>query len=55
MISFFTILAVLLIINGLLLLFSGDGFKKTFRKISDNTVIELPPAEFSDTKYKKAV
>ena len=59
MISFFTILAVLLVINGALLLFSVngamDGFKKTFRKISDNTVIELPPAEFSDTKYKKAV
>lgn len=59
MITFFSILFVLMIINGALLLFSAngtmDGFKKKFKKISDNTVIKLPQTEFSDTKYKKAV
>lgn len=59
MITFFSVLFVLMAINVLLLLFSVngamDGFKKTFKKFSDNTVIKLPPAEFSDTKYKKAV
>jgi len=60
MITFFSILSVLLAINGVLLVFSVngalDGFKKTFKKISDrDTVIKLPRTEFSDSKYKKAV
>jgi len=59
MITFFSILFVLMAINAALLIFSVngamDGFKRTFKKISDNTVIKLPPTEFSDTKYKKAV
>ena len=59
MITFFSILFALMAMNGLLLVFSVngsmDGFKKTFKKISDNTVIKLPPSEFSETKYKKAV
>ena len=59
MITFFSILAVLMIINILLLTFSVNGamdsFKRAFKKISDDTVIKLPPAEFSETKYKKAV
>lgn len=59
MITFFSILLVLMVINGVLLIFSVngamDGFKKTFKKISDNNVIKLPPTEFSDTEYKKAV
>ena len=59
MITFFSILFILMVINAALLLFSVngamDGFKKTFKKISDNNVIKLPPAEFSDNKYKKAV
>jgi hypothetical protein len=59
MITFLSILFVLMAINGALLVFSVngamDGFKKTFKKISDNNVIKLPSTEFSDTKYKKAV
>jgi len=60
MITFLSILFVLLSINALLLIFSVngalDGLKRTFKKISEkNNVIELPPSEFSDTKYKKAV
>ena len=59
MITFFSILLVLMVINGALLIFSVngamDGFKKTFKKISDNNVIKLPPTEFSEAKYKKAV
>ncbi len=59
MITFLTVLFVLLTINGLLLIFSVngamDGFRRTFKKIQDNTVIKLPPTEFSETKYKKAV
>jgi hypothetical protein len=59
MITFLSILFVLMVINGALLIFSVngamDGLKKTFKKISDNNVIKLPPSEFSETKYKKAV
>ena len=59
MITFFSILVVLMAINGALLIFSVngamEGFKKTLKKISDNNVIKLPPTEFSETKYKKAV
>ena len=59
MITFLSILFVLMAINGALLIFSVngamDGFKKTFKKISDNNVIKLPPSEFSETEYKKAV
>ncbi|MGD1945108.1 MAG: hypothetical protein ACFB0A_02285 [Croceivirga sp.] len=60
MITFFSILFVLLTINGLLLLFSVngamEGFKKTFQKFSDDKdIIKLPPTEFSESKYKKAV
>lgn len=61
MITFFTILFVLLAINAVLLIFSVngamDGFKKTIQKFSENGVIELPPteAELSETKFKKAV
>lgn len=60
MLTFLSILSALLVINVLLLVFSVNGamrsFKKTFRKISENTVIELPPStEYSETKYKKAV
>lgn len=59
MIVLLSILFVLMIVNGALLIFSVngamDGFKKTFKRISDNNVIKLPPSEFSETKYKKAV
>ncbi|MEM1259838.1 MAG: hypothetical protein AAGH81_15020 [Bacteroidota bacterium] len=59
MITFFSILFVLMAINGALLLFSVNGamagFRKTFKKISDNNVIKLPPSDFSDNNYKKAV
>ncbi|MEO0572304.1 MAG: hypothetical protein AAF039_11415 [Bacteroidota bacterium] len=59
MITFLSILFVLMAINGALLLFSVngamDGFKKTSKKISDDNVIKLPPTEFSNAKYKKAV
>ncbi len=60
MLTFLSILAALLVINVLLLVFSVNGalgsFKKTFRRISENTVIKLPPStEYSETKYKKAV
>ena len=59
MITFLSILLVLMTINALLLIFSVngamDGFRKTFKKISDSTVIKLPPTEFSESKYKKAV
>ena len=60
MLTFLSILAVLLVINVLLLVFSVNGamgnFKKRFRRISENTVIKLPPsARYSEPKYKKAV
>lgn len=60
MLTFLSIFAALLVINVLLLVFSVNGamssFKKTFRKISENTVIKLPPStEYSEPKYKKAV
>lgn len=59
MITFLSILFVLLAINAILLTFSVNGamdsFRKTFRKISENTVIKLPPTELSDAEYKKAV
>lgn len=59
MITFLSILFVLMAINGALLIFSVngamDGFKRTFKKISDNNVIKLPPSEFSKTDYKEAV
>ncbi len=60
MLTFLSILAALLVINVLLLVFSVNGamsnFKKTFRRISENTVIKLPPStEHSEPKYKKAV
>ena len=59
MITFLSILFVLMIVNAVLLIFSVNGamerFKRTFRKISDNRVIKLPPTEISEAKYKKAV
>jgi len=59
MITFLSILFVLMAVNAILLVFSmnsvKDRFKKTIQKISDNNVIKLPPTEISETKYKKAV
>ena len=60
MFTFLGILAVLMIINVVLLIFSVNGsmdnFRKTFRKISENKVIKFPlSAEHSDAKYKKAI
>ncbi|UOY05541.1 hypothetical protein L0P88_16490 [Muricauda sp. SCSIO 64092] len=59
MITFFSILFVLMAVNGALLIFSVngamDGFKKKFQKHSDDNIIKFPPTEISETKYKKAV
>ncbi len=60
MFIFLGILAVLMITNVVLLIFSVNGsmdnFRKTFRKISEIKVIKFPlSAEHSDTKYKKAI
>ena len=59
MITFFSILFVLMAVNGVLLIFSVngamDGFKRKFQKHSDENIIKLPPTEISETKYKKAV
>jgi len=59
MATFFSILFILLAINGLLLIFSVNGamdiFKKPIQKISESQVTKLFPSEYSETKYKKAV
>lgn len=59
MITFFSILFVLMAVNGVLLIFSvngaTDGFKKKFQKHSDGNIIKLPPTKISETEYKKAV
>lgn len=59
MVTFFSILFILLSINGLLLIFSVNGamdrFKKPFQKISQGQVTKLFPTEYSETEYKKAV
>lgn len=59
MITFFSILFVLIAVNGALLIFSVngamDGFKKRFQKQSNDNIIKFPPTEISQAKYKKAV
>ncbi|NJB37460.1 MULTISPECIES: hypothetical protein [Flavobacteriaceae] len=59
MVTFFSILFVLLGINAFLLIFSVNGamdnIKKPFQKIKDSTVLKLSTNEFSENKYKKAV
>lgn len=59
MITFFSILFVLIAINALLLIFSVNGamdrFKKPLRRISETPVTKLFSAEYSETEYKKAV
>jgi hypothetical protein len=59
MITFFSILFVLLGINILLLIFSLNGAsknaKKTFQNISSSSIPKLYPEQYSETEYKKAV
>lgn len=60
MITFFTLLFILLAVNVLLLIFSVNGagqmFKNPVRKISETSVTKLLPSqESSETEYKKAV
>ncbi|MAU26689.1 MAG: hypothetical protein CMH48_10200 [Muricauda sp.] len=59
MITFFSILFILLAINALLLIFSVNGakdmFKKPLRKISDTSIAKVLPREYSESDYKKAV
>ena len=59
MVTFFSILFVLMSVNALLLVFSVNGamdkFKKPLKKISENQVAKLIPDEYSETEYKKAV
>ena len=59
MVTFFSILFVLLGINAFLLLFSVNGamenIRKPFQKIKEQTVLKLSPDDFSESKYKKAV
>jgi hypothetical protein len=59
MITFFSILLVLLGINVLLLIFSLKGssksLKKPLQKISGNNLPKLYPEQYSEADYKKAV
>ena len=60
MLTALSIFLVLIVVNVLLLVFSVNGardnFKRFFRRFSDSAVIKLPPsADYSDSKYKKAV
>ncbi|PRX54043.1 hypothetical protein [Flagellimonas meridianipacifica] len=59
MIAFFSILSILLIINAVLLVFSVNGAKESFRKpvrrITETSIPKLFLKESSETKYKKAV
>ena len=59
MITFFSILFVLLGINAVLLIFSVNGasqrIKKPLEKFSENSVPKLFPQQYSDREYKKAV
>ncbi|WP_298999637.1 hypothetical protein ACOKFD_06685 [Flagellimonas sp. S174] len=59
MIAFFSILSVLLLVNAVLLIFSVNGakesFKKPVKKITETSIPKLFPKESSEAKYKKAV
>jgi len=59
MITFFSILSVLLVVNALLLIFSLNGASKNARKpfqnISSSSIPKLYPEQYSETEYKKAV
>ena len=59
MFTFFSILLVLLAINGLLLIFSVNGamdrFKKPVQKIKETPVAKLLSNEYAEAEYKKAV
>lgn len=59
MITFFSLLFILLAINAVLLIFSvngaGERFKKSNQKISEPSITKLLPRERSETAYKKAV
>lgn len=59
MITFFSILFVLLAVNAVLLIFSVNGamdrFKKPLQRISETPVTKLFQPEYSETEYKKAV
>ncbi|MCL6272674.1 hypothetical protein M3P19_01575 [Muricauda sp. 2012CJ35-5] len=59
MVTFFSLLFVLLAINAILLIFSVNGAKDTFRKpvqkISETAIKKIFPRELSESEYKKAV
>ncbi|KQC31472.1 hypothetical protein AAY42_17510 [Flagellimonas eckloniae] len=60
MVTFFTLLFVLLAINAILLIFSVNGasekFKQPIQKISETSITKLfPQQQSSETEYKKAV
>jgi len=58
MITFFTVLFALLGINALLLIFSVNGAKESFKKSmksTESTITKIFPRQISETEYKKAV
>ncbi|WP_185782809.1 hypothetical protein [Croceivirga lutea] len=59
MTTFFGILTILLAINAILLIFSVNGakesFRRTFMKVSENAIPKALPKQISEPEYKKAV
>jgi len=59
MVTFFSLLFILLAINALLLIFSVNGaserFRKPIQKISETSIRKILPREQSETDLKKAV